>query len=193
MLGVVAHRPCTPTATPAAKNPKSSTSPPTVPARATAKTAVRCARAQASTGGTIPSAIKVRAFNRDSCTARVPSAERMPLPCTSRAGTSATTVRNVARHARESGRRRGNDAAEPHPSADRMDAGGRAASSHRIQRLWPAVGKADRNLDVPGRVRVIRDPLPEFDQGRLYPSAEEALAALKAWIEGGEEQPKTEE
>ena len=48
-------------------------------------------------------------------------------------------------------------------------------------------------LMCPGGWRVIRDPLPEFDQGRLYPSAEEALAALKAWIEGGEKPPKTEE
>ena len=44
-----------------------------------------------------------------------------------------------------------------------------------------------------GGWRVTRDPLPEFDQGRLYSSAEEAAAALKAWIEGGEKPPKVEE
>jgi hypothetical protein len=41
-------------------------------------------------------------------------------------------------------------------------------------------------LMCPGGWRVIRDPLPEFDHGKLYPSAEEAAAVLKAWIEGGE-------
>ena len=41
--------------------------------------------------------------------------------------------------------------------------------------------------------RIVRDTLGEFDQGRIYPSAEEALAALKAWIESGEKPPKTED
>jgi hypothetical protein len=44
-----------------------------------------------------------------------------------------------------------------------------------------------------GGWQVVRDPLPEFDQGRIYPRAEEAAAALKAWIEGGEKPPKVEE
>jgi hypothetical protein len=48
-------------------------------------------------------------------------------------------------------------------------------------------------LMCPGGWRVIRDPLPEFDQGRLYSSAEEAAAALKVWIEGGEKPTKAEE
>jgi hypothetical protein len=33
-------------------------------------------------------------------------------------------------------------------------------------------------------------PLVEFDQGRLYSSTDEAAAALKAWIEGGEQPTK---
>jgi hypothetical protein len=45
----------------------------------------------------------------------------------------------------------------------------------------------------PGGWRVVRAALPEFDQGKLYPSAEEALAALKSWIEGGEKPTRTEE
>jgi hypothetical protein len=45
----------------------------------------------------------------------------------------------------------------------------------------------------PGGWQVVRYTLEEFDQGTSYPSAEEALAALKAWIEGGENPPKTEE
>ena len=45
----------------------------------------------------------------------------------------------------------------------------------------------------PGGWQVVRYTLEEFDQGTIYPSAEEALAALKAWIEGGENPPKTEE
>jgi hypothetical protein len=44
-----------------------------------------------------------------------------------------------------------------------------------------------------GGWRVIRDPLPDFDQGKLYPSPEIALAALKAWIEVGEKPPNTGE
>jgi hypothetical protein len=43
----------------------------------------------------------------------------------------------------------------------------------------------------PGGWRVVQSMLPEFDQGKLYPSAEEAAAALKSWIAGGE--PKAEE
>jgi hypothetical protein len=39
----------------------------------------------------------------------------------------------------------------------------------------------------PGGWRIVRDTLVKFDQGRLYSSAEEAAAALKAWIEGGEQ------
>jgi hypothetical protein len=37
----------------------------------------------------------------------------------------------------------------------------------------------------PGGWRVVRDTLIAFDQGRVYSSAEEAAAALKAWIESG--------
>jgi hypothetical protein len=37
----------------------------------------------------------------------------------------------------------------------------------------------------PGGWRVIRSDLGEFDQRRLYVTAEEAAAALKAFIEGG--------
>jgi hypothetical protein len=40
---------------------------------------------------------------------------------------------------------------------------------------------------------VVRYTLGEVAQGRIYPSAEEALAALKAWIEGGEKPTKAEE
>jgi hypothetical protein len=42
----------------------------------------------------------------------------------------------------------------------------------------------------PGGWRLVRGTLSEFDQGRLYSSAEEAAAALKAWIEGGEQTTK---
>jgi hypothetical protein len=45
----------------------------------------------------------------------------------------------------------------------------------------------------PGGWQVVRYTLGEFDQGRIYPSAEEALAGLKAWIEGGEKPTKAEE
>ena len=45
----------------------------------------------------------------------------------------------------------------------------------------------------PGGWQVVRYTLEEFDQGRIYSSAEEALAALKAWIEGGEKPTKAEE
>jgi hypothetical protein len=44
-----------------------------------------------------------------------------------------------------------------------------------------------------GGWRVVRGTLPEFDQGKLYPSPEEALAALKAWTEGGEKPTRSEE
>lgn len=37
----------------------------------------------------------------------------------------------------------------------------------------------------PGGWRVVRNALIGFDQRRLYASAEEASAALKAWIERG--------
>ena len=43
---------------------------------------------------------------------------------------------------------------------------------------------------APGGWQVVREKLSEFDQGRLYPSAEEAAAALKAWIEGGKQPTK---
>ena len=42
----------------------------------------------------------------------------------------------------------------------------------------------------PGGWRVVRETLVEFDQGRLYSSADEAAAALKGWIDGGEQTPK---
>jgi len=45
----------------------------------------------------------------------------------------------------------------------------------------------------PGGWRVVRNTLLEFDHGRVYPSAEEALAALKAWIEGGKTPPTAED
>jgi hypothetical protein len=45
----------------------------------------------------------------------------------------------------------------------------------------------------PGGWQVVRYTLEEFDQGRIYPSAEEALAGLKAWIQGGEKPTKAEE
>jgi len=35
--------------------------------------------------------------------------------------------------------------------------------------------------------------LVEFDEGKLYSSGEEALAALKSWLEGGEKLLRTEE
>jgi hypothetical protein len=35
--------------------------------------------------------------------------------------------------------------------------------------------------------------LVEFDEGKLYPSAEEAAAALRAWIEERQRPPKAEE
>jgi hypothetical protein len=41
--------------------------------------------------------------------------------------------------------------------------------------------------------RVVRETLVAFDQGRLYPSAEESAAALKAWIESGEQPTKAKE
>jgi hypothetical protein len=34
---------------------------------------------------------------------------------------------------------------------------------------------------------VVRYALVEFDEGKLYPSAEAAASALKAWIEGARE------
>ena len=43
----------------------------------------------------------------------------------------------------------------------------------------------------PGGWRIVRDALVEFDQRRLYASAEEALVDLKGWLEGGE-MPKGE-
>jgi hypothetical protein len=45
----------------------------------------------------------------------------------------------------------------------------------------------------PGGWRVVRYALAEFDEGKLYPNAEEAAAALKAWIERDERPPKAEE
>jgi hypothetical protein len=45
----------------------------------------------------------------------------------------------------------------------------------------------------PGGWRVVRNVQIEFDQGRLYSSAEEATAVLRAWIEGGGENPTTKE
>ena len=45
----------------------------------------------------------------------------------------------------------------------------------------------------PGGWQVVRYTLEEFDQGRVYSSAEEALAALKEWIEGGKKPTKAEE
>jgi hypothetical protein len=45
----------------------------------------------------------------------------------------------------------------------------------------------------PGGWRVVRHAPVEFDQGKLYPSAEEAAAALKAWIQGESSPPKAEE
>jgi hypothetical protein len=44
----------------------------------------------------------------------------------------------------------------------------------------------------PGGWRIVRETLVEYDQGRIYSSAEEAMAALKGWIEGGEKLPKAE-
>ena len=40
---------------------------------------------------------------------------------------------------------------------------------------------------------MVRYARVEFDEGKLYPSAEEAVAALRAWIEGSEKPPKAEE
>jgi hypothetical protein len=37
---------------------------------------------------------------------------------------------------------------------------------------------------------VVRYAWVEFDEGKLDPSAEEAVAALRAWIEGSERPPK---
>jgi hypothetical protein len=45
----------------------------------------------------------------------------------------------------------------------------------------------------PSGWRVVRYALVEFDEGKLYPSAEEAAAALRAWIEERERPPKVEE
>jgi hypothetical protein len=42
----------------------------------------------------------------------------------------------------------------------------------------------------PGGWGVVRGTLSEFDQGKLYLSAEEAAAALKTWIEGREQPTK---
>jgi hypothetical protein len=49
------------------------------------------------------------------------------------------------------------------------------------------------SMCVGGGWRVVRNTLLEFDHGRVYPSAEEALAALKAWIEGGKKPPTAED
>jgi hypothetical protein len=59
--------------------------------------------------------------------------------------------------------------------------------------FWACRQIRDRHIDLPGRMAIVRDTLGEFDQGRIYPSAEEALTALKAWIESGEKPPKTED
>jgi hypothetical protein len=45
----------------------------------------------------------------------------------------------------------------------------------------------------PGGWRIVRDALVEFDQGKLYASAEEAAAALKGWIESGDQPTRAEE
>ena len=100
-------------------------------------------------------------------------------------------MRNAARGARGSPRRRGNDAAEPHPTAWTREARQREVIEYGVYGLPSETRTAI--LMCLGGWRVIRDPLPEFDQGRLYSSAEEAAAALKAWIEGGENPPKAEE
>jgi hypothetical protein len=47
--------------------------------------------------------------------------------------------------------------------------------------------------DAAGEWRAIRDVWVEFDQGKLYLSAEKAIAALKSWIEGGEKPPKAKD
>jgi hypothetical protein len=45
----------------------------------------------------------------------------------------------------------------------------------------------------PGGWRIVRYTLVQFDHGRVYSTAEEAAAALKAWIEGSEQPTKAEE
>ena len=100
-------------------------------------------------------------------------------------------MRNAARGARGSPRRRGNDAAEPHPTAWTREARQREVIEYGVYGL-PSE-KQTVILMCPGGWRVIRGAQPEFDEGKLYPSAEEALAALKAWIEGGEKPTKAEE
>jgi hypothetical protein len=44
----------------------------------------------------------------------------------------------------------------------------------------------------PGGCRIVRYTLVQFDHGRVYSTAEEALAALKAWIESGGKLPRAE-
>jgi hypothetical protein len=44
----------------------------------------------------------------------------------------------------------------------------------------------------PGGWRTVRETLVEYDQGRIYSSAEEAMVALKSWIEGDDKAPEAE-
>ena len=74
------------------------------------------------------------------------------------------------------------------PAVWTWEAGQREAIAYNVYGLPP-----EHQIVIamrPGGWRVVRDALPEFDQGRLYSTAEEALAALKAWIEGGRETAK---
>jgi hypothetical protein len=77
------------------------------------------------------------------------------------------------------------------PTAWTREAGQREAIEYSVYGLQSE--KRTVILMCLGGWRVIRDPLPDFDQGKLYPSPEIALAALKAWIEGGENPKKPEE
>jgi hypothetical protein len=69
-------------------------------------------------------------------------------------------------------------------------AGSREAIAYKVCGL-PADNRTIISMR-PGGWRIVRDTLVEFDQGRLYSSAEEAMVALKGWIEGGEKAPKAE-
>lgn len=71
------------------------------------------------------------------------------------------------------------------------EAGQREAIAYSVWGL-PAHKKTVITLRS-GGWRIVRDAVVEFDQGKLYPSAEEAATALKVWIEGGEKPPEDQD
>jgi hypothetical protein len=106
---------------------------------------------------------------------------------TARAKKAAAASANVRAKKAKKPAAKGSDTSEANATTGRVDATCGIGEAIAYNVLGLPSDKRTVISTCPGGWRIVRETLVEFDQVRIYLSAEEALVALKRWTEGGEE------